>query len=401
MRPPPAARAEPWLNAGRATAIARVLVAAWMVCIALMLWGQLAGSGGGAPTLARDFASFWTAARMALGGEALEAYHPEAHLAAQQALYGSADAGYAAFFYPPPFLLVCLPLGLLPFGAAAAAWALGGAAFYAAGIRRLLPGGAVAALAFPAAFVNLAYAQNGFLTAGLFAFAGVWLDRRPWLAGACLGALACKPQFGLLAPVALAAAGRWRAFGGAAGAALGLAAAATLAFGPEVWARFLGVSTLARLWMQNGNVGFAKMVSVFAALRQFGAPVDAAYAGQAAVALGCAGLLASIVARRPGGPAEMASLACCTLLATPFALHYDLAIAAVPLAWLAAEAGRAGWRPGERAAAAALFAAPLAILVAAFAAGLPLAPPALAALLLLLWRRRAAALHRPATTIPE
>ena len=45
------------------------------------------------------------------------------------------------------------------------------------------------------------------------------LDRRPVLAGILFGALCYKPHFGMLIPVALAASGRWRAFGAAAASA--------------------------------------------------------------------------------------------------------------------------------------------------------------------------------------
>ena len=44
-----------------------------------------------------------------------------AHHAQQTAIFGR-DTGYAAFFYPPIFLLVCLPLAVLPYLAALAAW---------------------------------------------------------------------------------------------------------------------------------------------------------------------------------------------------------------------------------------------------------------------------------------
>jgi hypothetical protein len=54
------------------------------------------------------------------------------------------------------------------------------------------------AAAFPAVFVNIGHGQNGFLTAALLGSALLSLDRRPWLAGALIGLLAYKPQFGVL-----------------------------------------------------------------------------------------------------------------------------------------------------------------------------------------------------------
>ena len=75
--------------------------------------------------LATDFSSFWTAARLALDGTPGLAWNPVAHAAAEHANFGS-NAGYVqdyyAFFYPPPFLLICLPLAFLPYSAALAVW---------------------------------------------------------------------------------------------------------------------------------------------------------------------------------------------------------------------------------------------------------------------------------------
>jgi hypothetical protein len=44
-----------------------------------------------------------------------------AHWAAEKALFGPAQ-GYVAFFYPPPYLLICLPLALVPYFWSLAVW---------------------------------------------------------------------------------------------------------------------------------------------------------------------------------------------------------------------------------------------------------------------------------------
>ena len=56
------------------------------------------------------------------------------------------------------------------------------------------------ALGFPAALWNVTAGQNGFLTAALIGGTLGLLERRPALAGVCLGLLTYKPQFGLLFP---------------------------------------------------------------------------------------------------------------------------------------------------------------------------------------------------------
>ena len=65
------------------------------------------------------------------------------------------------------------------------------------------------ALGFPAALWNITAGQNGFLTAALIGGTLGLLERRPALAGICLGLLTYKPQFGLLFPLVLIADRRW------------------------------------------------------------------------------------------------------------------------------------------------------------------------------------------------
>ena len=97
---------------------------------------------------------------------------------------------YAAFFYPPPYLLICLPLAPLPYFASLALWlgATGAAywrvlrAYAGARLRRIL--------AFPAFLVNAGHGQNGFLSAALIGGGALLLDKRPVVA-------ACARRAGL------------------------------------------------------------------------------------------------------------------------------------------------------------------------------------------------------------
>src|SRR5579863_9754443 len=103
-----------WLDAARAQRFVRVLFAVTLV--AALAWIALARGGldaEGKP-LGTDFLSFWTAARLALSGQAGAPYDVAAHWAAQKAAFGE-KVGYSAFFYPPIFLLIVAPLALLPY----------------------------------------------------------------------------------------------------------------------------------------------------------------------------------------------------------------------------------------------------------------------------------------------
>jgi hypothetical protein len=115
-----AIRTGDWLTATGARVCVWVLLAA---CVGFLgVWfglpGRLDLSGA---TLGVDFESFWAASRLLLGGHPAMAYVPAAHHAQEIAIFRR-DLGYAAFFYPPTYLLICAPLALLPYLPSLAVW---------------------------------------------------------------------------------------------------------------------------------------------------------------------------------------------------------------------------------------------------------------------------------------
>ena len=388
-------REAPWLGQGRALAWTRVLaLASVLVALALILLTH----GGSTPDpwgrpLTPDFVSFWTAGKLALDGAPESAWNPAVHAAAQRASFPP-DAGYEtdyyAFFYPPPFLLICLPLALLPYGGADALWLLTTGAAYFATIRALLPPrwpAVLIAMAFPAARMNATHGQNGALSAALLGTAAVQLERRPWLAGVCLGALCFKPQLALLVVPALVAARRLRSLAWAVAAAATLSLASLVILHEAAWQGFISSLPLAREALQAGWIGFAKMVSPFAAARLLGVGLSGAWAIQAVVSGAVLMILMTVVRRQPGAPAEGATLVAAACLATPFLLDYDLMLLGVPLAWVAAEAERTGYLPWEKLILAAAFVLPLVARPIATVGGVPVAPAVLIALLWVVTRR--------------
>jgi len=391
-------REAPWLDPSRARAGARVLASASVLSVlALMLLTH----GGNTPdpwgrSLAPDFVSFWTAGKLTLEGAPGSAWDPVMHAAAEVANFPPAagyNRAYYAFFYPPPFLLICLPLALLPYGIAAAVWLATTGAAYVVTIRALLPRrwpALLVAVAFPAVLVNTTFGQNGALSATLLGAAALQLERRPQLAGACLGVLCCKPHLALLVVPALVVARRWRVLAWAMGVAAILCLVSLAVLHEAAWRGFMTNLAVAQEALQAGSVGFAKMVSPFAAARLLGAGLTGAWITQAASSGTALLILLSVVRCRPGAPAEGAVLAAAACLATPFLLDYDLMLLAVPLAWVAAEAERGGYLPWEKLVLAAVFLLPLVVRPIATVTGIPIAPPLLIALLWVVARRASA-----------
>ena len=379
-----------------------------------VMWVQWQAAAAGILKISGDFVSFWTAGQLALAGHAADAYREVPHFLAQIALHGDPGWGYLAFFYPPFFLLLCAGFALLGYFPALCLWLASTFAAYAVAIRALLRKSGperthpwLLFLGYPAVMANIGFGQNAFLSTALFGGAAVWLDRRPQLAGLCLGCLAYKPQLGIIVPLALAVAGRWRCFAAASATVLALSAAATLAFGTDIWPAFFADMADARHnWMDAAIPLYLKhWITPFGAIRFHEWPLPVAYTVQAVVTVTAAALLVRALIRRPSGVrsgrAEIAATAACVPFCSPFMLQYDLVILAVPMAWLLGEALRDGYRRGEGVALAAAFVAPVLFRISAFDNAMQLSVIVAAALLFAaVLRRMTAPRQSPAYSQP-
>ncbi|HET6197486.1 MAG TPA: glycosyltransferase family 87 protein, partial [Acetobacteraceae bacterium] len=192
----------------------------------------------------------------------------------------------------------------------------------------------VVLLAFPIVFWNFGLGQNAFLTAALFGTATLSIDRRPVVAGLLFGALCYKPQFGLMIPLALAAAGQWRAFAAAAASATALVLLSVLVFGADTWRAFIETVIASPTMYQSGRILFEGMANVFGGARMIGADARVAYCLQGIATL-CAGIIVVAAWRRQLSlPTRAAILASATVVAAPLVLLYDLMLAAIAAVWL-------------------------------------------------------------------
>jgi hypothetical protein len=387
-----------WLTAERARAYSLILL---VLYVAAMI-GWIALSDGlidrnGKP-IGTDFASFYAAGSMSLQGHAAAVYDMAAHYAREQQIFGAAIP-YYGWLYPPIFLLLATPLALLPYPLALALWQGASFAFYLAVIAAILrpmrrENGAVARLwlpvaaAFPAVFINLGHGQNGFLTAGLLGAALLALPRRAILSGILFGLLAYKPQFGLLIPVALLASGQWRTMIAASLTGIALAAAATLAFGTEAWWAFAAsTETSRKLLLEQGDVGFEKLQSAFAAIRLWGGGIALAYLVQGAVSVAAIAGVAWMWRTSGNRELKAALLMIATLLASPHALDYDLTILGPAIAFFVASSRSHGFRDFDICVLAAAWIMPLVARGIAGATGMPLGLIAIVALYALTMRQ--------------
>jgi hypothetical protein len=289
-----------------------------------------------------DFVVYWTASKVARTQSPAAVFSRETMAAAEREVIGAAIPP-RIWNYPPTFLLMVLPLSLLPYFASLLTWLGSTFCGFIYVIRRLAPHrGAWLFLFFPGAVSNFLYGQNGFLSAIFLGGGLLLMDRHPFLGGSLLGLLSYKPQLAFLIPIALAAGRCWRALAGAVSAAAGLALASLFWLGLAPWVSFLKNLSLVAGLLERPHL-WGKMPTIFAGLEQAGVSPGTALALQLAATVGVGCVVARVWYLAPPLPWRGSVLALGVILATPYAFAYDLAIIALPFAWLGWEAYRNGW----------------------------------------------------------
>lgn len=324
----------PW----RAVAVLAVL--ACSVPVAVWMGVRLLPPAWDGMLFFNDSSAQWSFARFAMERPASGLYDGEVLHAFQQGLFPPLRQTFP-YPYPPQYLFAVWPLGWLEGPWVWPVWTGGTLALFllagcVGGRWRDAP---LLALA-PASIVAVGYGQNGFLTGALILGGLRLLERYPVLAGVLLAGATVKPHLGLLIPVALVAAGQWRALGSGAVTVLGLVAASALAFGWEAWPRFfetlLGHAGAIDPWVSD-----ARKATVAASLVLVGVPRGMAYAMQWGLA---AGLAVGVALAFRGGvsPWRVGLLIAAGFAATPYGFHYDLPLLVAAVAMLARdEAGAA------------------------------------------------------------
>jgi hypothetical protein len=336
-----------------------------------------------------DFFAFWAASSLTLDGNPAGAYDVVTLTSEQVPLPGE-DAGFQHKWLNPPFsLFVILPLGLIPVAASLAVWVLLQGALAAAAIRRISGDRMVLcwAVAFPATMWNFIIGQNGFLTAGLLAWGVILLRDRPALAGVFFGLIAYKPQFFPLVLVALLAGRQRSATVSTLSTIAALSFASLLLFGFHTWDGFLRMLIKSGDALYTSTAPIDKMQSVSAVLLLADLPPDIVKLLQALVALACAWFVAWLWRGDAAIEYKGAGLALVSLLATPYAYHYDLTLLGLAALWLGVAFQREGWRPWDIEVLGLAWLAPLLAVISARMLDFTIGPAVLILMLAVLIRR--------------
>jgi alpha-1,2-mannosyltransferase len=335
----------PWrLAAGIAIACAGLLLAAW-------LGVRMAPALRAGALFFNDSSAQWSFARFAMELPAAGLYDGAALFDFQRSLYPPLRHTFP-YPYPPHYLFAVWPLGWLDPHWVWPVWSGATLALFllAAGWRQ--PWEAALLAVAPASIVALAYGQNGFLTSALILGGLRLLPERQVLAGVLLGLATIKPQLGLLIPVALLAAGQYRALFAAAATVGAMVALSALAFGWETWPLFLE-SVTGHAAAIDGWVSDYRRATLAANLTLAGLPRGIAYVVQWGLAAAMAALVWRSF-RRGISSARIALLIVAGYAATPYAFLYDLPMLAAAVLILA-RGRNLPWREAAILAAGLLF----------------------------------------------
>jgi hypothetical protein len=170
-----------------------------------------------------------------------------------------------------------------------------------------------------------------------------------------------------------------------------LIGATLVLWGWPVWQAFLdSLPHTRQLVIEQGETGWHKIQSAFAAMRMWGGSVPLAYAVQGAVTVTAMGAVLWLTrAARPH--VRNAAVCAAVLLSTPYVLDYDLVVLGLGAAFLAADGLERGFLPWEKSLLALVWLAPLAARPLADATLIPLGQASIVILLALAVRRGLAA----------
>ena len=296
----------------------------------LFAWGGVLTTWRHSELLAQDWIVYYAAISAALAGKVSLIFDAASFTRYQYETltpWFSAAPVLHPWLYPPHYLLLLVPFGLLPFAPAYAAFVLITAVAALAALARWPRG--LMLFFFPASCVTALTGQNAFLSTALLIGGFRLLDKQPVLGAIALGALSYKPQLWLMVPVALAARRAWRPLFLACVTASVLVLASVTFFGLDAWRLWLDETVRAQdpaynAWFKDT---FLRGYSIYVAAALLGADERIAWAVQLAAII-----LAAVLVWRagPGLSADrrIALLLVATIVATPHLQFYDMALLA-------------------------------------------------------------------------
>ena len=276
-----------------------------------------------------DFTAFWAAARFALTTP--QKVYDVAAMGAAQAWAIAPSNGPRPFPYPPSAILLVAPFGLLPFWAAFWSWTVLSIIAFWSAVRRVAAGWAVPlALAMPHPVLVLILGQTTLFAASATIWAISLLEKRPAVAGILFGLVAAfKPQSVLLAPLVFIRLRDWRLVIGAAASFVGLCLA-SLIFGSGLWPSWLATVGAHPQMVSHYHLEIIGATPRMAAIGLHLPPLTVAICQLLGVIAGASILWVGFGSTHVPIRVQCFAIGC--LLASPYAMRYEIAMLAPVLA---------------------------------------------------------------------
>jgi hypothetical protein len=337
----------------RATVIAGIIISGLFLTIYLFIvpyiWDFSTQRTIDGLPLAADFSNFWAASKLALSGQPALAYNVNELHGLEQQLLGAQHRNLSGFYYPPVFLLMIIPLGLMPYIYSFLVWICITLLMYMFVLSKIIKHNILfpVILIFPGMYENFLFGQNAFLSGFMVGGGLLLLESSPLWAGFLIGLLCYKPQFLLMILFALLVGRYWKAFIVAIATSLILSFVSLIVFGYEVWFAYFKVMDMPMKLLESGLAAWSIMPTFFAAILSAGLDVKAAYLVQGIMTLVALGGVAWVWVKRANLALRGAVLTLGLLLYSPYAFIYELALLALPLCWLWEDGRVRGRFPGE------------------------------------------------------
>jgi len=297
----------------------------------------LSGTGiidGQGKPIGSDFLGYWTASKIILAGNPSDVYDHIKLFSMEESISGIRYL--VPVNYPPTYFLMVAPLSLFPYLPSLAIWLVSTLLLFLYVIWRIAPHSATIwlALAFAGTFQNIIHGNNGFLSGAILGAGLLSMERFSFIGGVILGFLTYKPHLAILIPVMLIAGRYWRALAGMITTTLSLILISSFVFGQETWFLFINNIPYALKILETSALPLFQMPTVFAAALLIGTDPLIAKILHGATAF--AALVVTVWFWFKKSPLFLraSALILGILLFTPHACTHDLAILALPLAWI-------------------------------------------------------------------
>ena len=358
---------------------------AWFV-----LWGSHLAGGfvidGQCFILGRDFLNFWHYGLAAWGDDPVRHYDLSFYNAVLDRLIAGYDYPDQNWSYPPHYMLLAAPFGLVGYNVALAIYTVLGLALYWRVVVRDLEDGEqrIALFAMPTVAVFLLCGQVSALLAVAFVAVYKLADRRPVVAGLIIALLTVKPQIGLLIPLFLIMTCRWRVFAAAAIGTLAFVGLSIAIHGVDIWRHYFteSIAVQSTTLTQSNFIVMGLMPTIFVDMIMIGAGKQVAGAAQALVALGAIWMMWRVARSSSDRFLQFSALLAASFVFTPYLMSYDTLVLGWVMLGLLARA-EVNFRQGL-VFCLVMAICPIGVMLAGF--GLPGAPLALIGLCVWVWQ---------------